>query len=143
MPGYSGTPLDKKLGIKAGHRVGVFGDPGHFADLVDPLPERAVIVRSPRRACDLYVAFAPDRAAFESRLSTVTRQLPSDAALWISWPKRSSGVPTDMTEDVVREVALPRRLVDVKVCAVDDTWSGLKLMVRTEHRADWPNGPIG
>ncbi len=138
MAGYSGTPLPKKLGIKEGHRVGVLGDPGHLGSLVDPLPDGARLVRNPRSACDVFVAFAPSRADFETRLDRVLPRLPADASLWIAWPKRSSGVETDMTEDVVREVALPRQLVDVKVCAVDETWSGLKLMVRTEHRADWP-----
>ena len=139
MAGYSGTPLAKKLGIAADHRVGVLGDPGHFAELVAPLPDGARLIPNPRSPCPLYVVFAPDRAGFESRLVRVIAQLPPDGSVWISWPKKSSGVATDMTEDVVREVALPLRLVDVKVCAVDETWSGLKLMVRKEHRATWPD----
>ena len=138
MAGYSGTPLAKKLGIKATHRVGVLGDPGHFADIVAPLPDDSALVRNPRAACDVFVAFSPDRTSFEARLGRVVPMLPADASLWICWPKRSSGIATDMTEDIVREVALPRRLVDVKVCAVDETWSGLKLMVRKEHRVSWP-----
>ena len=140
MAGYSGTPLAKKLGIKEGHRIGVLGDPGHFADLVAPLPADATLVSNPRRACEVYVAFCADRASFETRLSRVEHMLPADSAVWIAWPKKSSGVTTDMTEDVVREVALPRQLVDVKVCAVDEVWSGLKLMVRKEHRDSWRNG---
>lgn len=138
MAGYSGTPLAKKLGIKEGHRVGVLGDPGHLEKLVDPLPEGARLVRNPRSPCEVFVAFAPNRAEFVTRLDRVLGRLPADGALWIAWPKRSSGVETDMTEDVVRDKALPRQVVDVKVCAIDDTWSGLKLMVRSEHRAAWP-----
>ena len=141
MAGYSGTPLPKKLGIKKGHRVGVLGDPGHVAELVDPLPAGAELVRNPRSSCEVFLAFAPTRADFVARLERVLPRLPADASLWIAWPKRSSGVATDMTEDVVRGEALPRQLVDVKVCAVDETWSGLKLMVRKEHRADWPTSP--
>ena len=138
MAGYSGTPLAKKLGIKADHRVGVLGDPGHFSEIVTPLPDGVRLVQNPRAACDVFVAFSPDRPRFEARLDRVIGMLESDGAAWISWPKRSSGVATDMTEDVVREVALPRGLVDVKVCAVDDVWSGLKLVVRKEHRPTWP-----
>jgi hypothetical protein len=140
MAGYSGTPLAKKLGIKAGQRVGVMGDPGYFGGIVAPLPVGAQLVRNPRGACDVYVAFSPDRRTFERRLEQATRTLPADASIWITWPKRASGVPTDMTEDVVREVALPRKLVDVKVCAVDEVWSGLKLVVRKEHRNAWSSG---
>ncbi|MDH3499044.1 MAG: DUF3052 domain-containing protein [Acidimicrobiia bacterium] len=139
MAGYSGTPLAERLGVKEGHRVGVFGDPGHFGELVDPLPAGAELISNPRSACDIYVVFAPDRQRFVDRLAKLITKLEPDASVWISWPKRTSGVATDMIEDVVREVALPLHLVDIKVCAVDDTWSGLKLVVRTEHRAAWPD----
>ncbi|MEM7342285.1 MAG: DUF3052 domain-containing protein [Actinomycetota bacterium] len=138
MTGYSGTPLVKKLGIKAGHRVGVLGDPGHFEELLRPLPDGAHVVRNPRRGCEVVVAFAPNRSQFVARLDRTVGHMPADGSLWIAWPKRASGVPTDMTENVVREEAFPRHLVDVKVCAIDDTWSGLKLMVRKERRSSWP-----
>lgn len=138
MAGYSGTPLAKKLGIKEHDRLGVMGDPGHFASIVAPLPEGAVLVRNPRAACNVFVTFATTRHQLEDRLEKVIGMMPAASALWVTWPKKASGVVTDVTEDVVREVALPRRLVDVKVCAVDETWSGLKLVVRTEHRASWP-----
>ena len=139
MPaGYSGTPLSKKLGIKEGHRVGVVGDPGHFAELVAPLPTGAIIVRNPRSACDVYVVFTPTDRRFREVLPRMLRLLAADGSLWISWPKKSSRLYIDMTEDTIREVSLPLGVVGTKVCAVDGDWSGLKLMVRKENRADWP-----
>lgn len=138
MAGYSGAPLAKKLGIKERDRVGVLGDPGLFASLLAPLPDGVDLVRNPRAACDVFVAFAPDRRRLESRLERVTALMPANTAVWICWPKRGSGRETDLTEDAIRDIALPRRLVDIKVCAVDEIWSGLKLVVRKEHRTSWP-----
>lgn len=138
MPaGYSGTPLARKLVIKEGQRVGVIGDPGHFADLVAPLPDGAHLVRNPRSACETFVVFTPTEARFRQVLPRVLAMLPPDGSVWISWPKKSSPLHRDMTEDTVREVALPLGVVDTKVCAVDDDWSGLRLMVRKERRATW------
>ncbi len=143
MAGYPGTPLVKKLGVTAATRVGVFGDPGHVRDLVSPLPERAELVRNPRRPCGLYLIFTPDRRRLSDRLQRVLPFLPPEGAVWVCWPKRSSGVATDVTEDVVREEALQRGLVDVKVCAVDDLWSGLKLVVPVAQRSEWPGPRLG
>ena len=138
MPaGYSGTPLAKKLVIKEGQRVGVIGDPGHFEELVAPLPDGARLVRNPRTACETFVVFTPTATRFRAVLPRVLAMLPADAAVWISWPKKSSPLFVDLTEDTVREVALPQGVVDTKVCAVDDDWSGLRLMVRKENRARW------
>ena len=138
MPaGYSGAPLARKLGIKEGFRVGVVGDPGHFAEIVAPLPEAVEVVYGPRSACDLFVVFTPTERRFRAVLPRMLRILPPDGSLWISWPKKSSPLFKDMTADTIRHVALPLGVVDTKVCAVDDDWSGLKLMVRKENRSTW------
>ena len=120
-----------------GHRVGVVGDPGHFANIVAPLPEGALIVRNPRSGCEIFVVFTPTERRFREVLPRMLRMLPADGSLWISWPKKSSRLFVDMTEDTIRHVALPLGVVDTKVCAMDDDWSGLKLMVRKENRAAW------
>lgn len=134
--GYSGTPLAKKLGITPGARVVVTGEaPADVERLLDPLPDSVRIGRR-LRAGDVDVAwfFTSSRAALEKRLPALRSAIEPDGAIWVSWPKRTSNVPTDMTEDVIREVALPTGLVDNKVCAVDETWSGLRLVVRKELR---------
>ncbi len=132
--GYSGTPLVKKLGIKPGARVAVSGVPDDYWDLVSPLPEG--VVRLTLRATDLDVVhlFHTRRAALEKAVGAARRRIVRNGMIWVSWPKKSSGVPTELTEDVVRAVAFKHRLVDVKVCAVDETWSGLKLMIRKKDR---------
>ena len=127
MPaGYSATPLPAKLGIKPGSRVLVFGGPDGF--LVE-------VERAADGPADVIVAFHVERAGLERELPRLRALMNHAAGLWIAWPKRASKVPTDITEDVVREVALPGgELVDNKVCAIDDTWSGLRLVIRREHR---------
>jgi hypothetical protein len=132
MAGYSGTPLPKKLGIAPGDRVYVTG-----GDL--DLPDDVTRLKTPRAPIDVAVVFVTKRADLEKRWPAVTKALAPDGGFWVAWPKKASKVPTDMTENVVREVALPRRLVDNKVCAIDDVWSGLRLVVRKEHRATWPD----
>jgi hypothetical protein len=134
MAGYSGTPLAQKLGIKAGHRVGLINAPDGFTDLVEPLPGGVELVAGVRSRRDVVVAFLRERGELESKLTAMTKAIFPDGAIWIAWPKRASKVPTSITEDVVREVALPTGLVDNKVCAIDDTWSGLRLVVRRENR---------
>ncbi len=134
MAGYSGTPLAGKLGIKPGGRVYLAFAPGGYRTLLDPLPDGVSFERRLSRTADVIHAFFTRRAALEKSLQTMRRQMRSDASLWVSWPKKASGLATDLAEDVVREVALPLGLVDVKVCAVDDVWSGLKLVVRKELR---------
>ena len=133
MAGYSGTPLDKKLGIKPGARVLVIDAPDEFE-----VPGEGVVVR--RGPVDVALVFATSRSALEEAWTRVTTSLVADGGFWVAWPKKASKVPTDMTEDVVREVALPRGLVDNKVCAIDDVWSGLRLVVRKENRAAWVGG---
>jgi hypothetical protein len=135
--GYSGTPLPRKLGIRAGHRVLLAGAPGDF-DLGDLPALDLVDVDVQRRAgaapYDVIVAFTPDRRALDRRFPALARRLVSNGGLWIAWPKRSSGVATDLDENVVREVGLAAGLVDNKVCAVDQTWSGLRFVVRLRDR---------
>ena len=134
MAGYSGTPLAKKLGIKEESLVAFRGPPPGFHNLVQPLPE-GVRVRSRATApLDVLVAFFTRLSDLDARFPALAKAVFPDGGLWIAWPKRSSGVPTDITEDVVREVALPQGLVDNKVCAIDETWSGLRLVHRVENR---------
>jgi hypothetical protein len=133
MAGYSGTPLGRKLGIKAGHRVTVLDAPEGFV-----VPGDGEVVARP--PFDVALLFVTSRAALERAWPKVTAGLVADGALWVAWPKRASKVPTDMTEDVVRDVALPQGLVDNKVCAIDDVWSGLRLVVRKENRTNWTGG---
>lgn len=133
--GYSGTPLAKKLGYKASTRAVLLGAPDGYAAMVAPLPDGVVFERVPTRATELVHVFVTGRAALVKHLSGLRQTLAPDAAVWVSWPKKASKVPTDITEDVIREVALPLGFVDIKVCAVSDVWSGLKLVVRKELRS--------
>jgi Protein of unknown function (DUF3052) len=132
--GYSGTPLAKKLGIGTGHRLWLVHAPANYDALVSPLPDGVRVVSRPSQSTDVAHVFTSQRRDLEKMLRTARSALKPDAAIWVSWPKKSSTVPTDITEDVIREVALPMGFVDIKVCAVDDTWSGLKLVVRKELR---------
>jgi hypothetical protein len=135
VAGYSGTPLVRKLGFKPGMRAHYSDAPAGFEALLGELPAGArVLARPASKPLDLVVLFVRERRELERRLPALQRRLDPAGLLWVAWPKRASKVATDMTEDVVREVALPRGLVDVKVCAIDDTWSGLKLVVRRELR---------
>jgi hypothetical protein len=132
--GYSGTPLAKKLGIGAGSRVVVLGAPAGYRDWLAPLPEGVAWASTPSGAADLVHLFVDRRAELAKALAALRAVLRDDAVLWISWPKKASKVPTDVTEDTLRELALPLGFVDVKVCAVSAVWSGLKLVVRKELR---------
>jgi hypothetical protein len=132
MAGYSGTPLAKKLGIKPDHRLAVLGAPDGFA--IDDLPPGVEPRTNLRGASDVIVSFHKTRGDLLKRVPKLLSGLDVDGAIWVAWPKRASGVTTDITEDVVREVCLPIGLVDVKVCAIDDTWSGLRLCLRKELR---------
>ena len=132
--GYSGTPLAKKLGIAPAQRVLLIGAPDAYDALLAPLPPGVVFDTKAGPAIDLVQLFVTAREDLAKRLAEFRRHLRPDAALWISWPKKASKVPTTITEDVIRELALPLGFVDVKVCAVDAVWSGLKLVVRKELR---------
>lgn len=130
--GYSGTPLAKKLGIKPEHVIAVLQAPDGFA--IDDLPPGVEVRHKARFPLDVIVAFFTRRADLAKRLPALLRALPPDGGLWIAWPKKASGVVTDITEDTVREVGLPTGMVDNKVCAIDATWSGLRLVLRKELR---------
>lgn len=133
VAGYSGTPLAKKLGIKAGSVLAVINDPGHFFGLID-LPDGVTVRSSARGKADTAVVFVMERRELEQRVASLARMIFPDGGIWVCWPKRASKVPTDMTEDVVRDVVLPRGLVDIKVAAVDEVWSGLRVVHRRENR---------
>jgi hypothetical protein len=132
--GYSGTPLPQKLGIREGDVVCVVDDPGSACTLIAPLPPGATFGSDPRSA-QVVVLFVTERRVVEEQVDGLGQAVFPDRSLWIAWPKQSSGLATDMTEGVVREVALPLGLVDNKVCAIDATWSGLRLVWRKGLRA--------
>jgi len=134
MAGYSGAPLAKKIGIREGSRLFLFGAPENYFDLVVPLPERVQVVSRIDDRTDIVHIFSAKRTELTDALRASLKNLKQDGVIWVSWPKRSSKVPTDITEDTIREVALPMGLVDIKVCAVDNVWSGLKLVIRRENR---------
>ena len=130
-PGYSGKPLAQKLGIKPGHRVALVGAPAGFAPALEPLPEGArVAAGHAGGAADVTLLFATRAADLERAFGTAARALPRGAMLWVAWPKKAAKQPTDLTEDVVRRIGLATGLVDVKVCAVSEVWSGLKWVHR-------------
>jgi hypothetical protein len=141
--GYSGTPLPQKLGIREGHLVAVLAGPKGFATVLGTLPTGARVQSSlaGKAPLDVIVAFIARRAELAPCLAAARARMDQAAGLWIAWPKKASGVSTDMTEDVVREIALPTGLVDNKVCAIDATWSGLRLVIRRELRATPPRTP--
>jgi hypothetical protein len=134
--GYSSTPLARKLGIGEGDEVALIGAPEWFEDTLRALPDVASIhtdlVEDARY--DVMVAFVTRRAELEAELPRLRSRMAPACGLWIAWPKRSARLPTDMTDQVVRDVALPTGLVDNKVCAIDDRWSGLRLVIRRELR---------
>jgi hypothetical protein len=132
--GYSGRALASTLRIRPGQRVVALGAPAHYPELLDPLPEGAVLRYRVGRVERFIHRFASRRAELVRAFPRLAGALADDGMLWISWPKRASGVATDLTEDRIREIALPYGLVDVKVCAVDEVWSGLKLVRRRELR---------
>ncbi|MBO0695298.1 MAG: DUF3052 family protein [Verrucomicrobia bacterium] len=134
MAGYSGTPLPQKLGIKPGLTVVTINAPTNYRRLLGTIPENVAFSDRLKPDLDFVHVFTKKRSELEKTLSTLRKEIADTGTVWVSWPKKSAGVPTDVTEDVVRAVALPLGFVDVKVCAVDDTWSGLKLMVRRENR---------
>jgi choline dehydrogenase-like flavoprotein len=132
--GYSGTPLAKKLGIATGMRVCLLDAPPELRDWLAPLPEGVEFTMQLRDDTDLVHLFVTRAEDLARRLTELRQRLPPEAAVWVSWPKKAAKVPTTVTEDTVRELALPLGYVDVKVCAVSDVWSGLKLVVRKALR---------
>lgn len=132
--GYSGTPLATKLGIKAGSRVALLHAPDGFDDELAPLPDGVTILRRLAAELDVALLFVTERRELERRFPAVAAAITPAGGFWVAWPKRASKVPTDVTEDVLREVGLPQGLVDNKVCAVTEVWSGLRFVWRKENR---------
>lgn len=134
MAGYSTTPLVKKLGIKENFRVRLVNAPSNFIDLLTPLPTSAKISTRLNHNIDLWHLFTKSKTSLVSELKRALSAINQDGMIWVSWPKKSAGVTSDMTEDEIRNACLPLGLVDIKVCAVDNVWSGLKLVIRKELR---------
>jgi hypothetical protein len=134
MTGYSGTPLVKKLGLKEGTRLYTAGAPRNYLKVLQPLPPGVRLASRMDGKTDIVHIFAAKRARLAEALRVTLKKMKPDAAIWVSWPKKAAKVETDITEDTIREIALPMGLVDIKVCAVDETWSGLKLVIRKELR---------
>lgn len=134
MAGYSGTPLAAKLGIKPSANVLLIDAPSNYRKLLGKLPNDVTFLDRPDIGCQFVHLFTTRRSELEKHLGRLRAKIADAGTLWVSWPKKSSGVTSDVTEDVIRAVALPLGFVDVKVCAVDETWSGLKLMIRRENR---------
>jgi len=132
--GYSGTPLAKKLGIKEGSGCLLVDPPKGFVELLEPLPSDVRFDAEPTERTDIAIVFATQKDRLQKQLAHFRKQLRPNAMVWVSWPKKASKVPTELSEDGIRDVALPLGFVDVKVCAVSDVWSGLKLVVRKELR---------
>lgn len=132
--GYSGTPLAKKLSLRDGQRAWFSKMPGSVADEIDEFALELIFVADPAEGIDAAHVFVTERAELERLLASLRHQIAPDGQVWVSWPKKAAKVPTDITEDTVREVCLPMGFVDTKVCAVDAVWSGLKLVIRKELR---------
>jgi hypothetical protein len=136
MSGYSGTPLAKKLGIKPGHRIHAINPPDNYLELLDPLPEGVSVIPRLAGKMNMIHLFTKEAAEVAAKIAVYRHKIAEDGMIWVSWPKKAAKVPTDVTEDVIRELALPLGLVDTKVCAVDDVWSGLKLVIRLANRKE-------
>jgi hypothetical protein len=134
VAGYSGTPLAKKLGIKAGTRLLLRDAPADYAQLLEPMPEAVSFAARAAAEVDIAHVFVTRQTDLKRHLEALRAALREDAAVWVSWPKKTAKVATDITEDAIRDLALPMGWVDIKVCAVDAVWSGLKLVVRKELR---------
>jgi len=134
MPGYSGTPLPKKLGIKDGFQVSLTDAPDEVVAELKPILDKCEIVSASKTPIDFAMFFTKSSAALQKEFPRLAKRLTPAGLLWVSWPKKTSGVPTDLTENIVRETGLATGLVDVKVCAVTDIWSGLKFVRRLKDR---------
>jgi hypothetical protein len=134
VSGTSGKPIAQKLGIKPGFRIFAAGAPAAYGDMVGPLPAQVTIATRLRGALDMVHVFVTEAAALGDKLAVYRDAIKPDGMVWVSWPKKSSNVPTDLTDQVVRETGLRLALVDVKVCAIDDIWSGLKFVIPKHQR---------
>jgi hypothetical protein len=134
MAGYSKRSLVEKLGIKAGHKLHIANAPKNYHQILGELPNQTVLAKSLQESCDFIQFFTQNRADLETAFPKLKKHLAPAGALWISWPKGASGIKTDVNENIAREVGLKNGLVDVKVCAVDEIWSGLKFVFRLKDR---------
>ena len=134
MSGYSGTPLPKKLGIKPNSVLALFNRPKEYDRLIQPMPEGVETVSEVTNRTDMIHIFSTKKIHLIDLLKSSLKLMNVNTVIWVSWPKKSSKMETDITDDTIREVALPMGLVDVKVCAIDETWSGLKLVIRKAKR---------
>jgi hypothetical protein len=135
MAGYSGKPLSQKLGIKPGFCILAEGSPKSYRDIVGPLPEGAKVVTRAALSLDMAHLFATEAAGLAGKLKRLRAAIAPDGMIWVSWPKKASGVATDLSDVVVRDIALPLGLVDIKVCAIDEVWSGLKFVIPVAQRS--------
>jgi hypothetical protein len=134
MAGYSGTPLAQKLGIKPGITIVAINSPAKYRRLLGKIPHGVTFSDRLKPGSNFVHLFTGRWSELQKKMSILRNKISDDGTVWVSWPKKSSGISTDVTEDVIREIALPLGFVDIKVCAVDETWSGLKLMIRRENR---------
>jgi len=135
MVGYSGTPLPKKLGIKEGSRITLVNPPKNFESELGELPDNVQFIKGPAKSLDIILFFVLNERQLMRDFAKLASRLTANGMLWIAWPKKSSGVATDLSEQRVRQVGLEAGLVDVKVCAIDETWSGLKFVYRLKDRS--------
>jgi len=135
MAGYSGTPLPKKLGIKEGSRIALVNAPKDFESELGALPDNVQFIKRPTKSLDIILLFVLSARALERDFAKLAASLTANGMIWIAWPKKSSGVATDLVEQRVRDIGLNAGLVDVKVCAIDETWSGLKFVYRLKDRS--------
>lgn len=133
MPGYSKTPLIKKLGIKEGFKIKFINTPEDYLELIGPLPANTKIIRS-TVPCDFIHFFTNQVKELQSSLPQLRKQIFPNGTIWVSWYKKSSGKQSEITEDIIRSTALALGMVDIKVCAIDEDWSGLKIVIRKENR---------
>jgi hypothetical protein len=135
MAGYSGTPLPRKLGIKEGSRVALVNAPNDFESALGELPNNVEFIKRPTKSLDIILFFVLTERALTREFAKLAAKITANGMIWIAWPKKSSGVTTDLSEQRVREIGLDGGLVDVKVCAIDETWSGLKFVYRLKDRS--------
>ena len=133
--GYSGTPLPRKLGLRPGSRIAIVNGPDTFGKAIEPLPHGVTILKRMAADVDTLIFFTDSETTLRDKFEKLVEAVKQDGMLWICWPKKASKVPTDLTEDRIRAIALEGGVVDVKVCAIDEVWSGLKLVRRTRDRA--------
>jgi hypothetical protein len=134
MAGYSGTPLVQKIGIRENHRVLLVEPPNGFSNALGRLPAGAKVLKTAEAPVHVVVGFAKSKNDVTARFADTVRHLDQAGMIWIGWPKKTSGVATELNENIVREIGLAKGLVDIKVCAIDDTWSGLKFVIRKQNR---------